>query len=349
MLKLHQMKNNFDEWEIKDAYEKLTVMRMQENFVYCHKKDYFSLAEQQNRRLSLQRDRNDLMSNSWRRKMCLWSYMVVDHFNIDREVVEISFNYLDRYLSMVYDVSGSFTKDEFAIDRKSFQLVSATSLYIAIKLHGAGSNFKSHHNHLVGTFVQLSRGLFTIDDILQMEKELLTALQWKMNPPTSASSIRYVIMCGFIDKEILSSKRLQACANPEKAIYEVGKFFSELSVADFNLTRLNTPSCIALASILNAVIFFLDSDNTSSITADIIKRYTEVFPLTDDEATSLPTVQLQLMALCPFSCSQNSAILNGGFACSQEAVILDPVEDLQPNRSVIESISSPVCSSGLSL
>uniref|UniRef100_A0A7S4WBA6 Cyclin N-terminal domain-containing protein n=1 Tax=Ditylum brightwellii TaxID=49249 RepID=A0A7S4WBA6_9STRA len=39
-----------------------------------------------------------LPRDEWRRKICEWSYKVVDHFKYDREVVSVSMNYFDRFL-----------------------------------------------------------------------------------------------------------------------------------------------------------------------------------------------------------------------------------------------------------
>lgn len=275
--------------------------------------------------------------------------MVVDHFGLDREVVDISFNYLDRYLSLVFDESLQYSQECLAIDRKSFQLISATALYVAIKLHGGGSNFKSHNNHLVGTFVQLSRGLFTVDDIVQMERELLSALQWHMNPPTSASFVLQLMHSGLLGDKLLSSRRIQSCANPERAVYEVSKFFTELAVGDYELAKSSKPFCIAAASIMNAVSFFIEPKYVSEVVDALTRKLASQFPITGSELASLPSIQLQLKELCPLPYNQSSAFLNGGVASPQDEQCMRPGrQDLQPNRSVIESISSPVSTSDLS-
>ena len=61
-------------------------------------------------------------------KMCEWCYQVVDFCKFRRETVGIGMTYLDRYLCT--------EKGKKALgDRKEYQLVAMTCLYIAIKLH----------------------------------------------------------------------------------------------------------------------------------------------------------------------------------------------------------------------
>lgn len=61
-------------------------------------------------------------------KMSAWCYQVVDFCKFRRETVGIAMSYLDRYLTSLDDRSA-------VTDRKFYQLVTMTSLYIAIKIH----------------------------------------------------------------------------------------------------------------------------------------------------------------------------------------------------------------------
>lgn len=90
----------------------------------------------------------------WREKICEWSFQVIDHFDFSREIVSISLNYLDRYLSVCI------------VNKKKFQLAAVTCIYIALKLYGS-SSLK------ISSFVELSRGYFTVDHIIAMEDSIL--------------------------------------------------------------------------------------------------------------------------------------------------------------------------------
>jgi hypothetical protein len=90
----------------------------------------------------------------WREKICEWSYQVIDHFDFSREVVAISVHYLDRYLS---------TR---TVDKRIFQLIAMTTLYLAIKLHDQGIVS-------MGSMIELSRGYFLVKQMEEMELEIL--------------------------------------------------------------------------------------------------------------------------------------------------------------------------------
>jgi lipoyl(octanoyl) transferase len=90
----------------------------------------------------------------WREKICEWSYQVIDHFDFNREVVAVSLSYLDRFLC---------TR---TVTKKVFQLAAMSSLYMAIKLYEP-TTLK------ISSFIELSRGYFTVDHIIAMEETIL--------------------------------------------------------------------------------------------------------------------------------------------------------------------------------
>jgi hypothetical protein len=90
----------------------------------------------------------------WREKICEWSYQVVDHFDFSREVVGISMHYLDRFLA---------TR---TVNKKMFQLVAMTALYLAIKLYEPG-------RLTMQSMIELSRGYFAVDQMAAMEMSIL--------------------------------------------------------------------------------------------------------------------------------------------------------------------------------
>lgn len=90
----------------------------------------------------------------WREKICEWSYQVIDHFDFSREIVGIAVSYLDRYLS------------RRPVNKKHFQLLAMSCLYLAIKLYEPGTvSMKS--------MIELSRGYFGVDDMVEMEITIL--------------------------------------------------------------------------------------------------------------------------------------------------------------------------------
>lgn len=94
------------------------------------------------------------INETWREKICEWSYQVIDHFDFSREVVTVSISYLDRYLA-----TRSVTK-------KMFQLAAMTSLFIAIKLYEPG-------RLSIPSMIELSRGYFMVEQMAAMELSIL--------------------------------------------------------------------------------------------------------------------------------------------------------------------------------
>jgi hypothetical protein len=94
------------------------------------------------------------INETWREKICDWSYQVIDHFDFSREVVSVALHYLDRYLS------------KRTVNKKVFQLATMTSLFLAIKLFEPGRISMT-------SMIDLSRGFFTVDQMVSMELSIL--------------------------------------------------------------------------------------------------------------------------------------------------------------------------------
>jgi hypothetical protein len=114
----------------------------------------------------------------WREKICEWSYQVIDHFDFSREVVSVSIHYLDRFLATT------------TVDKKLFQLVAMTALYLAIKIYEPSSlSMKS--------MIELSRGYFSPAQMAEMEMAILRYVTCKDAEDRCASSWKN--RCGGIE------------------------------------------------------------------------------------------------------------------------------------------------------
>jgi Cyclin, N-terminal domain len=94
------------------------------------------------------------INDIWREKICEWSYQVIDHFDFSREVVSVSIHYLDRFLA---------TRP---CNKKVFQLVAMTTLFLAIKLYEPGKLSMQ-------SMIELSRGYFQVEQMVAMEMAIL--------------------------------------------------------------------------------------------------------------------------------------------------------------------------------
>ena len=142
-------------------------------------------------------------------------------------VVSISLSYIDRILSTNH-----------CADRRTFKLISATSLHLAIKVHFP------HMWREVGSLIpDLSRGDFALHDLVEMEKELTHSLTWLLNPATSQSIVMQMLA--------LLPPTSGASTSSLNSIASTALFLAELSVCDYFFVT-SRKSTIAIAAYLNA-------------------------------------------------------------------------------------------------
>lgn len=163
----------------------------------------------------------------WRRiKIIGWMYNVIDTHLLDRELVCIAMSYMDRYLSK--HLLASHSQD-------AHQLVGMTSLFMAIKIFRNQGKCAA-----VASFAKLSKGLFSENDLLNMEQSILDTLQWRMHPPTPQTYLELLI--NFLPPS--------ACLPfTRRALFERIKFLLELSVT-VPFFFCKKPSSIAVATFM---------------------------------------------------------------------------------------------------
>lgn len=168
---------------------------------------------------------DDQLNVAWREKIVHWSYNVVDHFDLSREMVAISMDLFDRFMA----TRGNQCTGSVAL------LTSLTTLHLAIKLHD------TKKIKLI-TLANLSRGQFGPANIEEMEMVILNALGWAVHPPTAYSFISHLLL-------ILPQ---EASPNVRKDLYELSRYLTELTVCDSFFVEHNA-SAIAFAAILNVM------------------------------------------------------------------------------------------------
>jgi len=236
---------------ITDTVRQIDIVYRQEGTYLCH--DYMSPEH----RLALDLSQANVSSSTidsntfahsikssgideeWRQQICEWTFQVIDHFDLHREIAVISLNYLDRYLS------------KRSVNRKTSQLVAMTSLFLAIKLYG-GIKLR------MSSFIELSRGCFKIAHIAAMESSILWTLSWHLHPPTPLTFVRHFI------RLLEESECAPAVVN---VIMEEAQFLTELSACNYYFTT-HKPSSIGLGSILAAI------ERSDEITLPMRTRFT---------------------------------------------------------------------------
>ncbi|GAX21525.1 hypothetical protein FisN_6Hh415 [Fistulifera solaris] len=199
--------------DVDDAIDRLIAMRHQEEVSYSYRKYLppFPAGSFDGK-----------LNVTWREKICQWSYNVVDHFELSREVVAVSISIFDRFLA----TQGNKCNGALAL------LTSLTTLHIAIKLH-------ENKKIKLTTLANLSRGQFGPEHIEEMERRILNAVGWKVHPPTHYSFISDFLLL------------LPQEANPvvRKELFELSRYISELAVCDSFFVDVNN-STVAFAALL---------------------------------------------------------------------------------------------------
>jgi len=202
--------------------DRLKVMKEKENNLYAH--SHFLKTRQNAARKSL-------LVNSvlWREMICTWAYNVSDHFNLSRSIVAVSMNLYDRYLT----TCGNKCEGRFAL------LCSLSTFYIAIKLHVPKSILARCN---MPELSKLSRGQCHAKDIEDMERKILEALSWLVNPPLASDFIPLILNL------LPPIVHPFVCQN----MFELSQYLVELTVCDpFFIDSL--PSVIAFAALLNVL------------------------------------------------------------------------------------------------
>lgn len=199
--------------------ERIQTMIVQEQTSYRYESYFPSCLSPQ------EVDQQHRLNVSWREKICQWSYNVVDHFDLPREVVAVSLSLFDRYLATRHNqCTGNLAL-----------LTSLTTLHISIKIH-------SEKTVKLSTLASLSRGQFGPRDIEHMEWKIFEALDWKLHPPSLFAFISHFLMV--FPSEVSHSVR--------KEVFEVAIYVAELSVCDSSYVRYPW-STVAMACILNVM------------------------------------------------------------------------------------------------
>jgi lipoyl(octanoyl) transferase len=185
------------------------------------------------------------IDETWRQRVCEWSFNVVDEFGFDREVVSIAVNYLDRY------VAKKASESEI-ISPLLFQRVAVTALYLAIKLHGEIDPAIGPRRKLrIATFVRLNGGRFSVDTLEVKEQKLLSSLNWKVNPPTTVTFV--AVMLRLLPKWSTCGRNNVPREQIASHIFTSARCLTELSVGYSTFTFKFKPSVIAYACILCAL------------------------------------------------------------------------------------------------
>ena len=153
---------------------------------------------------------------------------VVDHFDLDREIVFVATNYLDRCLAThVYK----------ACEKDNLQLLTMTCLYLAMKLYGRESITLPGSASMMESLLYLAKSKFSLEQMKEMEYEVLHLLKWRCHPPTPQNFIHLYS---------------QLFSKDETMLLDYAHYLAELSSLDYFFVSYKA-SEIAIASLLCTV------------------------------------------------------------------------------------------------
>jgi len=133
---------------------------------------------------------------------------------------------------------------EILLDRNLYQLAAMTALYSSVKIH----EMEAMDPNLVS---RLSRGVHEAAAVEAMERKMLKAIQWRVNPPTAMSFTRLII------NELVPDHYLSP--GKKATIIDITRLQIELTVNEYDFSTFKGSS-IAFACMLNAIESCSDDD-----------------------------------------------------------------------------------------
>jgi len=161
-----------------------------------------------------------------REAMVQWCYQCCDFCSFSYESVEFTVSFLDRF--MMTEEGLECLKSDFL-----FQLATMACLYIAVKMHEP----EIMSSKIVA---KLSHGLYTVQQVEQMELKIMQALNWRLNPPTASAFVREFL-------ELMKLPKLQ-----KDSMLELCKLQIVLAMSDCTMVPVKA-SEIAFGTFLNAL------------------------------------------------------------------------------------------------
>ena len=184
-----------------------------------------------------------------RDKMVAWCFQVAEFCHFSQESIEISMSYLDRFL--LTDAGTAALQD-----RSTYQLACMVCLYTAVKVHEQAAISPA----IVSA---LSRDAYTPAQVEEMERTILQALEWRVNPPTAASFVRLLV-------ELIPQEA--ATESQRTIIQEIAAFQLELAVKDYRFVAVQR-SIVAYCALLNSLDATpgIDSKTTACLSTVLAK------------------------------------------------------------------------------
>ncbi|KAL6069598.1 Cyclin-A2 [Balamuthia mandrillaris] len=154
---------------------------------------------------------------SMRGILCDWLVEVADEYELSSETLFLAVNYLDRFLA------------ERRIDKRKFQLVGVTAMFIAAK-------YEEIYAPAVEEFVYISANTYSREEILMMEAHILNTLEFQLTAATTKVFLR----------------RFLKAAGADLTVAFLASYLAELTLLEYSFVKY-LPSQIAAAAVFLAL------------------------------------------------------------------------------------------------
>ena len=257
-----------------------------------------------------------------RTKMTEWAHAVVDSFCYNRVVVAVCLNFVDRYTTAILEEGVS------TITRQSYQELFVVALYVALKLEGSsreddaatmisasGDRRPLSSTAVVNisstTFANLSRGMLTMKKVEAEERQMISKLRYRLNPPVFGTYVEYFILFLIKPNVLQINPFLEVDSITTDAIhftFEVARYLTELATFNVNLTTKCRPSCVAAASILYALCYLRQKMGNANIPQNVSAAFesnilrilsTNANKTNNDPAADIRFARAELQEICP--------------------------------------------------
>jgi len=109
-----------------------------------------------------------------RRQLATWFIEIMKFLHFQHNTIAVALNIFDRFLA---------ARTQLLLSNYQFQLAAIACLYISVKINEQVVLMPSQLS-------DISKGLFSSTEIEQMEFQILTSLDWRVNPPTALSFVK---------------------------------------------------------------------------------------------------------------------------------------------------------------
>ena len=214
--------------------------------------DRFSVLLQQEQRYTLPgfcyNDNAYVANKKYRTEMCKWAFDIADYLSLEREIVSLFANYLDRFVSIIV----SSKHHHQAFDKKEFKKAVISCCFIAVK------NFSAQDGQPFCLYSLQTP--FAPEEILRKELVILRSLKWDLNPPTTISFVQLLVQTlGECWVDRMNGSEADSVYD---SLLEASRYLSEMAVFDIYLSCCMRQSQVALACVM-ATLDSIEFDNIS--------------------------------------------------------------------------------------